>query len=74
MSKEGGFWQRRYYDFNVWADKKRAEKPEDWSCASFRYCAFGEVGTLEIESEWTARRWELNCMSGEVTGDNLSFD
>ena len=42
------FWQARYYDFNVWSDKKRIEKlryihrnpvtrglvqqPEDWSC------------------------------------------
>jgi len=84
------FWQRRYYDFNVWTDKKRVEKlryihrnpvrrglvekAEDWQWSSFRHYAFGVVGTVEIESEWTARRRELNCMSGEVTGDNLSFD
>ena len=37
-----------------------------WS--SFRLYAFGEVGTVEIESEWTARRRELNCMSGDRSG------
>ncbi len=89
-SEMGHFWQRRYYDFNVWTDRKRVEKlryihrnpvrrglvekPEDWPWSSFRHYAFGEVGRVEIESEWTARRRELNCMSGEVTGDNLSFD
>ena len=45
------FWQRRYYDFNVWSAEKRAEKlrymhrnpvvrglvskPEDWPWSSF---------------------------------------
>ncbi|PSH03635.1 MAG: transposase [Acidobacteria bacterium] len=68
------FWQRRYYDFNVWSDEKRieklrylhrnpvtrglVEKPEDWKWSSFRHYAFGEVGVVEIESEWTARKRE----------------
>jgi len=67
------FWQRRYYDFNVHG--KTAEKlrymhrnpvkrglvtqPEDWIWSSFRHYATGAVGTVEIESEWTARRREL---------------
>jgi putative transposase len=66
------FWQRRYYDFNVWSEEKRVEKlsymhrnpvkrglvekPEDWQWSSFRHYATGELGTVEIESEWTARR------------------
>ena len=66
------FRQRRYYDFNVWSEEKRVEKlrymhrnpvkrglvekPEDWQWSSFRHYATGELGTVEIESEWTARR------------------
>jgi putative transposase len=68
------FWQRRYYDFNVWSEEKRVEKlrymhrnpvkrglvakPEDWPWSSFRHYATGEIGTVEIESEWTARQRE----------------
>ena len=67
------FWQRRYYDFNVsnkTTEKLRymhrnpvkrglVERPEDWPWSSFRHYALGEIGTVEIESEWTARRREL---------------
>ncbi len=68
------FWQRRYYDFNVWTDEKRkeklrymhrnpvkrglVEKPEHWPWSSFRHYATGMMGTVEIESEWTAHRRE----------------
>ena len=64
------FWQARYYDFNVYT--KRIEKlrymhrnpvvrglvakPEDWAWSSFRHYSTGEIGTVEIESEWTATR------------------
>jgi REP-associated tyrosine transposase len=69
------FWQTRYYDFNVWTAKKEVEKlkylhrnpvarglvasPEEWPWSSFRHYAIGEVGVVEIESEWTARGREL---------------
>ena len=69
------FWQARYYDFNVWTHHKHIEKlrymhrnpvarglvtkPEDWPWSSFRHYATGIEGTVEIESEWTARRREL---------------
>ena len=72
QSQERPFWQARYYDFNVHNPKKREEKlrymhlnpvrrglvdkPEDWPHSSFRHYAFGEVGRVEIESEWTASR------------------
>jgi putative transposase len=68
------FWQRRYYDFNVHNELKRVEKlrymhrnpvkrglveePEDWPWSSFRHYATGEIGTVEIESQWTAHRRE----------------
>jgi putative transposase len=69
------FWQVRYYDFPVWSEKKRIEKlryihrnpvkrglaarPADWEWSSFRQWATGYEGTVEIESQWTARRREL---------------
>ena len=69
------FWEPRYYDFNVWTAKKQIEKlkylhrnpvarglvasPGDWEWSSFRHYATGVEGTVEIESEWTARRREL---------------
>jgi len=69
---EARFWQRRYYDFNVWTHEKTVEKlkymhrnpvrrgltarPEDWPWSSFRHYLTGEIGTVEIESHWTAWR------------------
>jgi putative transposase len=68
------FWHARYYDFNVWSDKKRIEKlryihrnpvarglvqiPEDWAWSSFQHYATGVEGLVEIESEWTAQKRE----------------
>jgi hypothetical protein len=65
---------RNTYDFNVWSEMKFVEKlryihrnsvrralvarPEDWAWSSFRHYATGETSALEIESQWTARRWE----------------
>ena len=66
------FWQARYYDFNVFTDRKRIEKlkyihrnpvtrglvaePEEWAWSSFRHYSSGERGIVEIESPWTAMR------------------
>jgi len=68
------FWQARYYDFNVWSERKRVEKlrymhrnpvkrglvenPEDWAWSSYRHYLTGEDVGVEIESYWTARRRE----------------
>jgi REP-associated tyrosine transposase len=70
------FWQARYYDFNVWSERKFVEKlryihrnpvkrglverPEDYRWSSFRHYASGETGVVEIESQWTARMRERN--------------
>jgi putative transposase len=69
--------QAHYYDFNVSAHEKFAEKlryihrnpvrrglvaqPEDWRWSSFRHYQTGMRGTVEIESDWTARQrgWQL---------------
>lgn len=71
---ERAFWQTRYYDFNVWNEKKRIEKlrymhrnpvkrglverPGDWWWSSFRHYVSGHEGVVEIESQWTERKRE----------------
>ncbi|MGA8153223.1 MAG: transposase, partial [Terriglobales bacterium] len=60
-------WQRRFYDFNVWSERKRIEKlrymhrnpvkrglvdePEQWAWSSFRSYAYEEVGPVRI-NQW----------------------
>ena len=76
-SRQRPFWQAHYYDFNVSTHEKFVEKlryihrnpvvrglvgkPEDWLWSSFRHYQTGMRGTVEIESEWTARErgWQL---------------
>ena len=63
------FWQRRFYDFNVFTDEKRIEKrryihrdpftrglvahPADWVGSSYRHWACGEQGIVQLTSTWT---------------------
>ena len=72
QSRERPFWQHRYFDFNVHSHAKHIEKlryihrnpvsrglvseAEQWPWSSFRHHASGELGAVEIESHWTARR------------------
>jgi len=60
-------WQRRFYDFHVWSERKRVEKlrymhrnpvkeglvqePEQWEWSSYRSYAFGEEGRVKI-NQW----------------------
>ena len=60
------FWQRRFYDFNVWSAKKIREKldymhanpvrrklvthPKDWPWSSWSHYAKGERGLIAIDS------------------------
>jgi len=62
--KSNHFWQARFYDFNVWTEKKRIEKlryihrnpvkrglvaaPEQWRWSSFRWYLCREVGPVRI--------------------------
>ena len=62
--KSNSFWMARFYDFNVWTEKKRIEKlryihrnpvvrglvaaPEQWHWSSFRWYSSGEVGPVRI--------------------------
>lgn len=61
---ERPFWQRRYYDFNVYTHSKRAEKlrymyrnpvkrklvdnPEDWAWSSYRHYLLNEPAPVQI--------------------------
>ncbi len=65
--EEHRVWQRRFYDFNVWGERKRIEKlrymhrnpvkralvhePEQWVWSSYRSYAFGEKGMVPI-NQW----------------------
>lgn len=64
-SDERHFWQRRFYDFNVWSGKKITEKldymhlnpvkrglvlhPKDWPWSSWSHYANGEKGLIGID-------------------------
>ena len=65
------FWQARYYDLNVWSERKFSEKlryihrnpvtrvfvasPEEWPWSSLRHYATGAASPVEIEPQWVAR-------------------
>lgn len=83
------FWQARYYDFNVYTEKKRIEKLRymhrnpvkrrlvskswDWPWSSFRHYLTGYIGTVEIESEWTATRRERAASESHVSKASVKF-
>ena len=70
LSRFAPEWQKRYYDRNVRDEDEFKVKlrylhrnpvkrglvtnPADWKWSSFRHYALREVGTVEIESQWTA--------------------
>ena len=59
------FWERRFYDFNVWSEKKRLEKleymhnnpvkrglvknPADWPWSSFRFYYLSDTRMMEMD-------------------------
>jgi putative transposase len=65
--EEGHFWQRRFYDFNVWSEKKLKEKleymhanpvqrklvqhPKDWPWSSWTHYAGKGKSGIRIDSE-----------------------
>jgi putative transposase len=67
-SRPRNFWQRRFYDFNVWSAHKRVEKlkymhrnpvkrglvesPDLWRWGSFRAYACGEPGVVRV-NDWS---------------------
>ena len=69
-------WMRRFYDFNVWSERKEIEKlhymhqnpvvrglverPEDWKWSSFHFYASGEVGPVKI-NDWSSWEWKIRA-------------
>jgi putative transposase len=67
-------WQKRFYDFNIWSDRKRVEKlryihrnpvtpglvasPELWRWSSFRTYAFGEAGPVVVD-DWSVLKMNI---------------
>ncbi|HEV2397497.1 MAG TPA: transposase [Candidatus Sulfotelmatobacter sp.] len=59
------FWERRFYDFNVWSQRKKLEKldymhmnpvkrglvsdPQEWPWSSFLFYTRGEHGRIRID-------------------------
>ncbi len=82
-SSQRPFWQRRYYDFNVFRAEKWWEKlnyihqnpvrrslarsAEEWAWSSARHYVTGEVGAVEIESEMTAARRDRAVVETHVS-------
>jgi len=68
------FWQRRFYDFNVWSAKKVREKleymhrnpvkrklvsrPKDWPWSSWSYYEKGDRGLIAIDSVDDQAAWK----------------
>lgn len=75
----GQFWQRRFYDFNLWSQRKEVEKlkymhrnpvvrglaadPADWPWSSYRFYAYGEAGPVRI-NDWTWWEEKLRISAG----------
>jgi putative transposase len=67
-------WQKRFYDFNVWTERKRIKKlrymhrnpvqrglvasPELWHWSSFRAYALGEAGPVKV-NDWEALKMKI---------------
>jgi REP-associated tyrosine transposase len=76
--QEPHVWQHRFYDFNVWSERKRIEKlrymhrnpvkrglvlePEQWAWSSYRYYAYQEEGRVKIN------RWPKAVMKVRSVG------
>jgi putative transposase len=70
------FWQRRFYDFNVWTARKRVEKlrymhrnpvkrglvetPEQWRWSSFRAYAYRELGLVRV-NDWSVLKMKIRA-------------
>ncbi|MGH9566857.1 MAG: REP-associated tyrosine transposase [Candidatus Angelobacter sp.] len=72
LGRYARFWQRRFYDFNVWSVKKKNEKmnyihfnpvkrglaasPKDWAWSSYNFYLRGEKGCAHRIPPGNARR------------------
>jgi len=82
--KPDHLWQRRFYDFVVWTQRKRVEKlrymhrnpvkrglvlaPEQWAWSSFRYYAYDEAGPVLVDEKQPAKLKYKNMNMDGITG------
>lgn len=73
-------WQKRFYDFNVWSSRKRAEKlrymhgnpvrrglarsPELWRWSSYRAYALGESGPVRV-NDWQVLKLKIRAPAAQ---------
>ena len=74
-------WQHRFFDFNVWSERKRIEKlrymhrnpvkeglvaePEQWAWSSFRSYAYGEQ--IDSPPLQKTQRWATHGLHNAIT-------
>jgi hypothetical protein len=56
--REATFVEKLRYIHRNPVKRGLAARPEDYRWSSFRHYADGEVGVVEIESQWTSRKRE----------------
>ena len=77
---ENRIWQRRFYDFNVWTDRKRIEKlrymhrnsvvrglvtePDQWAWSSFRAYRYGESGPVRVNHSEVLDKIDFSGIAG----------
>jgi len=81
LKRYAHFWQRRFYDFNVWSVRKKNEKmnymhfnpvkrglverPTDWEWSSCRFYAKGERGPCPPNPKWEYRKREARTFMNQ---------
>jgi putative transposase len=77
------FWQRRFFDFNVWSERKVREKldymhrnpvqrklvthPKDWPWSSWSHYEKGEMGLIRIDTLGEEKKIESTFTSPELS-------
>jgi len=86
-TKKQHIWQKRFYDFNVWSERKRVEKlryihrnpvggglvtePDQWAWSSFRSYAYQEQGQVRVNFQEWAL--EIKKQPRQSFGDSASL-
>jgi putative transposase len=79
-------WQKRFYDFNVWSERKRIEKlrymhrnpvkrglveqPEQWRWSSHRAYFYGEEGPVRVNFQ----EWPVEINIGSIPVQTFAGD
>jgi len=82
------FWQRRYYDFNVYSDRKVTEKlrymhrnpvqrglvpaPEFWRWSSYRAFAFCEEGVVKLNWQRRSTNGKVKAVAASSAADSIA--